>query len=205
MGSYYKNRIMISKRENKEGVCEDFTNNDFENIKDVFVEVSKSRDVFEEDIQIIEELLNFDEMNKYDFEKSKYSNSVVINYECYSEVFQSSKLYLELTFKYMNYSDVYSELNNKLKRNYQLQILSNETYSSTPKSMLKTKSIQFDLEKKLETLKNILIDIGKDDCLNDDVIKKIVSSNDKDIIKSSVRNKNISDETLDLILNWKVS
>ena len=56
-------------------------------------------------------------------------------------------------------------------------------------------------ERMIGKFKEVLVDVVKSDDTTDNLIQKIISTNDRDIIKSSVRNKNISDETLDIIFS----
>lgn len=57
--------------------------------------------------------------------------------------------------------------------------------------------------KTIDKLTNILKEIVSDSEATDSIIKKVISSNNKEIIKASCRNKNISDETLNVIFDDK--
>lgn len=201
MGSYYKNRVMVSKRVGKDGYIENIDFDDLERIKKVFIEETQKIGIFDEDIETIKELLDGDKLLS-----DKCEKNIVLWSECFSNIIElQTKIYLEFTFKYINFKDIYNELNNRLKKYYILDVISYENYSSTSPNLIMVRNKHSEEMSKYLPMKDILLDISKDETISDEIIKRIVSSNDIDIIKSSVRNKNISDETLDLILNQKVS
>jgi len=197
MGTYYKNQIQITK--NKE---EEINGEEFNQIKNSILSVMENL-FFDYTINDVSEIMDYNVILECE------DRTYVFNSEFYTKLDMTTVndnhcgyVYIEFNSKGVNMSYCELELVKKLKRNYKVKVITYESGGGLHPPHLS--SIYKDLfikERIIGEFKEILVDIVKSDDTTDNLIQKIISTNDRDIIKSSVRNKNISDETLDIIFS----
>jgi len=189
MGTYYTNHIQVIK---KDGGMD---NKDIANIKEVFLKFFKSQgedEVFLKDVSSL-----FDQIDVNSLEGIKIKDPFF-----YIMEINNSGLYFTFNIKYINCLEYIADLKKAIGRKFNIHIVTYEDYyMNYPKHLNLIRDQISDQVNTIDQLTNILKDIVSNPEATDSIIKKAVSVNNKEVIKASCRNKNISDETLDSILD----
>lgn len=187
MGTYYNNTIQIVKKK-KDGSDNGFSFEELKVIRDVLLESMWGTNYETFDIKCFCEVFDINE--PMDNNISSILNYILID---------GNNLTIGYTEKGVDFRLVKDKIVNKLKSKYTVNIITMDLH--TPSQYEYLFNERNDMNNKIRIYEYILSDIVTHTDTTDEILKKIISSENMDIIKKSLRNPNILDETIDDIFN----